>query len=150
MTKLIPYIVCRNAPEAIDFYVRAFGGTVLSKNPGPDGKIVNSILDIDGASLMVMDEMLEHGGVSPLTLGNAPLMLAFEVPDCDASFQRAVDAGCEVVMPLENMFWGQRWGLVKCPYGFKWSIATTQRQVSDEEIQAAMAAMPQMASGATA
>lgn len=141
MTKLIPYLICRNAPEAIDFYARAFGGRVLSKTPGPDGRILNSMLDIDGAMLMVMEEMPDMGGQSPLSLNGTPLMLALEVPDCDAFYARAVEAGCTAGMPLQDMFWGQRWGSVKCPYGFHWSIATSQREVSEEEIRVAVANM---------
>jgi len=63
------------------------------------------------------------------------------VDDCDAVFQRAVEAGCEVRMPLQDMFWGDRYGLLADPYGHVWSVATTVRQVGLEELQQAMNSM---------
>lgn len=138
MTQLIPYISCRNAPEALDFYTRAFGAKVENVAKQPDGRILHAVIDIDGAKVYVMEEMPEHGGKSPLMLDGVPLLLALEVEDCDKLWAQAVAAGAEVEMPLADMFWGQRWGLVKDPYGFKWSIATWQRQVSQEELLAAM------------
>ena len=139
MTKLIPYISCRNASKLLDFYTRAFGATVQNVTNQPDGKILHAVVDIQGAPVYVMDEMPEHGGKSPLMLGGVPLLLALEVDDCDALFNQAVAAGAVVEMPLADMFWAQRWGVVKDPTGFKWSIATWTRQVSPDELQAAMA-----------
>lgn len=139
MAKLIPYISCRNASDVLDFYTRAFGATVQSVTKQPDGRIMHAVVDIQGATVYVMDEMPEHGGKSPMMLDGVPLLLALEVDDCDALFSQAVAAGAEVEMPLADMFWGQRWGVVKDPTGFKWSIATWTRQVDPKEIEAAMA-----------
>jgi uncharacterized glyoxalase superfamily protein PhnB len=140
-TTLTPYLACRNASEAADFYQKAFGAQLLSLTRMPDGPVLHAALSIDGAQFYLVDEMPEHGAVSPLTLGNSPVSLHLHVPDCDAIFQRAVKAGCKVGMPLEDMFWGDRFGSVVDPYGHKWSIATTIRQVSPEEIQQALASM---------
>ena len=72
--------------------------------------------------------------MSPLGLGGSPVTLHLHVADCDAVFQRAVEAGCEVSMPLDTMFWGDRYGIVRDPFGHKWSIATTVKQVSHGEL----------------
>ena len=107
----------------------------------PDGRLMHATLSINGAEFFLVDEFPEQGGKSPQALGGSPVMLALKVPDCDAVFQRAVEAGCEVRVPLDNMFWGDRWGLISDPYGHQWSIYTPQRQVSTEEIKQAMSAM---------
>jgi PhnB protein len=138
-TTLTPHISCRNGNEAVAFYQRAFGAVVEMSFNMPDGRLMHSQLNIDGASIFVMDEFPERGGLGPQSLGGTPVMLALRVNDCDAAFQRAIDAGCEVLMPLEDMFWGDRWGLLADPYGHKWTVCTAIRQVSTEEIEAAMA-----------
>lgn len=141
-TTLIPHIACRNANEAIEFYQKAFGAEPMGVHRVPDGRVMHAALSVDGAIFFLTEEMPEYGCVSPLGLGNTPVTLHLQVSDCDAVFQRAVDAGCQVVMPLEDQFWGDRYGLVADPYGHKWSIATTVRQVSPEELEQAMANFP--------
>lgn len=140
-TTLIPHITCRNATEAPAFYQKAFGAEILAQHHLPDGRLMHATLNIDGCELYIVDEMPEHGGHGPEALGGTPVMLALRVDDCDAVYQQAVDAGCTVVMPLEDMFWGDRWGLLQDPFGHQWTVSTTKRQVSDEEIQQAMAAV---------
>ena len=139
-TTLIPYIVCRSASEAVAFYEKAFGAETAAIHRLLDGRIVHAALNIRGAVFFLMDAFPEHGSGSPLELGGSPVTLHLQVPDCDAVFGRAVEAGCAVGMPLEDMFWGDRYGMVTDPYGHKWGIATTVRQVSTEEINEALAA----------
>ena len=141
-TCLTPHISCRNASEAVGFYQKAFGAEPVAVHNLPDGRLMHATLNIDGATLFLVDEFPEQGGQSPQSLGGTPVMLALNVSDCDAVYQRAVDAGCQAVMPPQDMFCGDRWGLLADPYGHKWSVATTLRQVSPEELQQAMAAMP--------
>lgn len=92
--------------------------------------------------VFVVDEFPEHGGKSPQALGGTPVTIHLQVTDCDAVFQCAVEAGCRVRMPLEDMFWGDRYGLVEDPFGHQWSIATTVRSVTPEEIEKAVAEFP--------
>ncbi len=54
-------------------------------------------------------------------------------------FNRAVKAGATVTMPIDNMFWGDRYGSVRDPFGYQWSIATHIQDVSPEEIRQAAA-----------
>jgi uncharacterized glyoxalase superfamily protein PhnB len=137
-TTLIPHIACRNANEAVEFYRKAFGANVSVVHKMPDGRVMHAALDIDGAPFYVVDEFPEHGGKSPLALGGTPVTMNLHVEDCDAVFERAVAAGCEVNMPLADMFWGDRMGQVTDPYGHSWFVATTVRSVSADEMQQAM------------
>jgi uncharacterized glyoxalase superfamily protein PhnB len=88
-----------------------------------------------------MDEFPEQGALGPQRLGGSPITLHLQVPDCDVVFARAVEAGCETLMPLQDMFWGDRYGALVDPYGHKWSVATPIRQVSPDEMQQAMATL---------
>lgn len=134
---LTPHLVCRGAAEAIDFYQRAFGAVEEIRVPGPDGKLMHACVTIQGAPVMLVDENLEMNGLSPLALKGTPVMLHLMVEDVDAAIARAEAAGARVVMPAEDMFWGDRYGQVEDPFGHLWSLATPQRQLSVEEIQAA-------------
>lgn len=143
-TTIIPHLVCGNAAEAYTFYQKAFAAEPVGIINSPDGKVMHGSLKIDSAPFFIVDTFPgceDQGGVkSPLELGGSPVTIHLQVADCDAVFQRAVDAGCKVQMPLDDMFWGDRYGMVIDPYGHKWSIATTLREVSPEEIEKAMAA----------
>ena len=141
-TTLVPYLCCRNANEAIAFYENAFGAETLGVHKMPDGRVMHAALSIDGAMVFISDEFPEYGGNSPLALGGSPVTLHLQVPNSDAVFQRAVEAGCEVRMPLEDAFWGDRYGMVADPYGHLWSIATHVRDVTPEEMEKALAEMP--------
>ena len=141
-TTATPHLVCRNATEAVAFYQKAFGAEPQFVLHTPNGFLMHAHLTIDGAPFFLVDEFPEQGCQSPQSVGGTPVGIHLSVADCDAVFQRAVDAGCEVRMPLADMFWGDRYGVVEDPYGHKWSIATTQRQVTPEEIQEAMRSMP--------
>jgi uncharacterized glyoxalase superfamily protein PhnB len=143
-TSITPHLCCRNAEEATEFYQKAFGAELLSLYKAPSGSVLHSTLSIDGALFFVSDEFPDHGGLGPQSLGGTPVFLHVNVPDCEAVFQRAAEAGCEVLMPLMDMFWGDRYGQLKDPYGHKWAIATTIRQVSPEELQQATASMGNM------
>lgn len=139
-TTLVPHISCRNANEAVDFYQKAFGADLNMKMQVPgDGRVMHADLSIDGAHFYIVDEFPEQGGKSPEALGGSPVMLSLQVDDCDAVWAKAVEAGCSVRMPLEDMFWGDRWGLLADPYGHLWSISTRKQELSVEQIQEAMA-----------
>lgn len=141
VTTIIPHLACRDALQAVEFYKKAFGAECAFSMPTPDGKLMHATLTIDGAPFYLVDEFPEQGGKSPQALGGSPVMISVHVPDCDAFFARAIEAGCEVRVPLTDMFWGDRWGLLADPYGHQWSVATTQREVSFEELQQAAASM---------
>jgi uncharacterized glyoxalase superfamily protein PhnB len=88
----------------------------------PDGRVLNGRVDINSASVMLMDPMPEHGHPAAPHDG---FNLHLQVDDADAWFARAVDAGCEPVMPVELQFWGDRYGMVKDPLGVRWGLGST-------------------------
>jgi PhnB protein len=137
---LSPHLVCAGAADAIDFYARAFGATELMRLPGPDGKLMHAAVTINGASVLLVDEMLDYGVQSPTTLGGSPVTIHLAVDDVDAWFERAVAAGATVAMAVEDQFWGDRYGVVTDPFGHHWSLATTVKTVTNDELQAAMGA----------
>ena len=133
---LTPALVVHNAAEAIEFYKRAFGARELGRMSAPDGRqIWHAELQIGDSRLMLGDEFPDMGDArSPKTLGGTATSLHIYVEDADAVFQRAVDAGATVSMPLMDAFWGDRYGKVTDPFGHLWGIATRQEEVSEEEM----------------
>jgi PhnB protein len=137
-----PYLVVRGAAKAIDFYTQAFGAKELYRMPGPDGKISHAEIQIGDSILMLGDENLEWGAQSPETLGGSACHVLLYVESADAVVERAVAAGAQVTMPLQDMFWGDRYGKLKDPFGHEWSVATHIEDVPPEEMeQRAAAAM---------
>jgi PhnB protein len=136
---LTPHIVCAGAAEAIEFYKKAFGAEELIRIPGEDGKIMHAAISIDGAMLMLVDENRDWGIQSPLTLGGSPVTLHLNVPDADAAIERAVAAGATVAMAAHDAFWGDRYGVVKDPFGHSWSMAhpLTDSVMSEDELREA-------------
>jgi PhnB protein len=138
---VLPHLVVGDAPAAIDFYVKAFGAEEIGRVPGPDGKLVHAALRINGATIMLNDDFPEMSGgksMTPASLGGTPVTIHLVVDDVDAKFQRALDAGATVVAPLDDQFWGDRYGVVADPFGHHWSLGQPVREVSMEEIAAAM------------
>lgn len=138
---IAPMLVVDNAAAAIDFYVKAFGATEMVRLPGPDGKLVHAAISIDGSMVMLNDDFPEHNDGKPSTptaLGGSPVTIHLQVTDVDARFQQALDAGATAVMPVEEQFWGDRYGVLRDPFGHLWSMATPVREVSMEELQSAM------------
>jgi uncharacterized glyoxalase superfamily protein PhnB len=137
-----PHLVCAGAAEAIDFYKKAFGATEMIRVPGTDGKLIHACVSINGSSVMLVDEFPAMGGTSPQTLKGTPVTIHLIVDDVDEFVARAVKAGAQVIMPVEDQFWGDRYGLIEDPFGHRWSVATPQRQMTMDEIQdAARSAM---------
>jgi uncharacterized glyoxalase superfamily protein PhnB len=137
MHSLTPHIVCRDAPAAMDFYIRAFGARDGGRLAGPDGKLMHGLLWIGDSALMLVDENPAWGMQSPLSLEGTPVVLHLYVEGVDAALARAVEAGATLTMPAADMFWGDRYGQVRDPFGHQWSIATHIRDVSPADIQAA-------------
>jgi uncharacterized glyoxalase superfamily protein PhnB len=135
---LSPHLVVRGAAKAIDFYKKAFGAVEMMRLPGPDGRMMHAAVQVNGAMVMLVDEMPEHKALSPLALKGTPVTLHLNVPDVDAVFARAVKAGATVTMPVADMFWGDRYGIVTDPFGHSWSIATHKKDMTVEQIQAAL------------
>jgi PhnB protein len=139
---VLPHLVVGDAPAAIDFYVKAFGAEEIGRVPGPDGRLVHAALRINGSTIMLNDDFPEMSGgksMTPASLGGTPVTIHLTVDEVDAKFQRALDAGATVVAPLDDQFWGDRYGVVADPFGHHWSLGQPVREVSMDEIAAAMA-----------
>lgn len=142
MHTVTPHLVCAGAEAAMAFYAQAFGAVPGGCLKAPDGRVLHAQMRLGDATVMLVDEWPEMGGLGPKALGIvSPVTLHLYVPDADAVFAQAVAAGCTVRMPLADMFWGDRYGHVECPWGHRWSIASHRRDVSVQEMQAAVAAM---------
>jgi PhnB protein len=138
---LSPHLTVADAAAAIDFYGKAFDAAEVMRLPRPDGKLVHASVRINGFLVMLNDdfpEMSDGRSMTPPSLGGTPVTIHLTVPDVDAAFQRALDAGATVVVPLEDQFWGDRYGMVEDPFGHHWSLGQPVREVSHEELAAAM------------
>ena len=129
------YITIKDCSSAIEFYKKAFGATEGARLLMPNGLIGHAEVMIEGSLLMMADENLEWGNKSPLTIGGNPMTFGLYVEDADIAFQKAIDAGATLVMPITDMFYGDRVGQVMDPYGYKWMITTHIEDVSFEEMQ---------------
>jgi uncharacterized glyoxalase superfamily protein PhnB len=141
MHTLTPHLVCANALEAIEFYKRAFNATEGGVMLTPDGKLMHAQIRIGDSALMLMEENKAWGAVGPASLGGSPVTIHMYVRDADATFKQAVAAGAISKMEPADMFWGDRYGVLTDPYGHSWAVATHTRDVSPEEMKAAIAQM---------
>ena len=144
MHTLTPHLVCRDAAAAIEFYKEAFGAVEVDRLAGPGGKLMHAMVRIGDSPLMLVDEFPEMHALGPTTLGGSPVTLHLAVPDVDASFRRATAAGATVRMPLSNMFWGARYGMVQDPFGHLWSMATQLQNLTMDQIRENMMSQPPM------
>lgn len=135
-----PYMTLRDAKGALDFYRRAFGAEIVFKLDMPDGKIAHAEIRIGDSVVMMAEENEEWGNKSPQALGGSPMSLMIYVPDVDAAFAKAIDAGATQVRPVENQFYGDRTGTLKDPYGYQWTIGTHIEDLSLEEVKRRMEA----------
>jgi PhnB protein len=137
MHTVTPHLVCANAAEAIEFYKNAFGAVELVRLPGPEGKLMHAMIRIGDSMTMLADEFPEWGSFGPKSLKGTPVTLHLYVEDADKLVERAVGAGARVIMPVKEMFWGDRYGQIEDPFGHHWSVATHIRDVSPEELERA-------------
>jgi uncharacterized glyoxalase superfamily protein PhnB len=129
------YLIVPNSVEALEYYGRALGAKTISRMPGPDGKsTMHAEMQIGQSAVMLTDENPAWGSKSPKTYGGTPVSLHLYVENADALFEQAVRAGCTVQFPMQDMFWGDRYGKVVDPYGHIWGIATHKEDVPPEEM----------------
>ena len=133
---ITPHLVVRDAASAIDFYTRAFGAAELYRNLAPDGKsIMHAELMLGDSRFLLHDEFPEQGLLSPLAYAGTAVTLHLYVTDVDAVFASAVEAGALVLMPVQDCFWGDRYGVFKDPSGHRWSVATRLKDLSPAELR---------------
>ena len=137
-----PYLTLQNASAAIDFYKRAFGAKELCRMLGPDGKIMHAEITIGDSHIMLTDESSASETKCPQTLKGTASALFLYVDDVDAAFKQALKAGGKLTQSLQDMFWGDRFGKLTDPFGHRWMLASRVEEVSPEEIEERMAAIP--------
>jgi PhnB protein len=139
-----PSLTCKDAARAIDFYKNVFGAVETVRMPSPDGKISHAELKIGDSIIFLNDEM---GPTTAVTPGTPRIYLFLYVENADKTFTRAVAAGAQIDMALEDQFWGDRYGKVTDPFGHQWGIATHVEDVAPEEIGKRAAAFFAKAAG---
>jgi PhnB protein len=133
-----PSFTFKDSQKAIDFYKKAFGAKVLDTMKNLDGRgIMHATIQIGNSILMMGDEMpgAENCAKSAETLGSSPISLYIYVPDADAAFKQAVAAGGTAAMPVADMFWGDRAGSIRDPFGYSWMVATHKQDLTNEQIR---------------
>jgi PhnB protein len=135
MTGLIPHLTVKNAAKAIEFYKKAFGATQVSRHDMPNGSIMHATLMIKGYPLFLNDEFPEMGCKAPQSLGGTAVFIMLYVEDVDAFVKQAISAGAEIKMPVQDQFWGDRYGLIADPFGHYWEIASRKEDLSPAEME---------------
>lgn len=133
-----PSFTFKDSKKAIEFYKEAFDAKVLDLFPHASGQgIMHATLQIGESIVMMGDEnpAAENCGKSAETLGGSPISLYLYVPNADAAFNQAVSAGAAATMPVADMFWGDRVGQIKDPFGYLWTIATHKQDLTNDEIR---------------
>jgi PhnB protein len=142
MTKPIPegyrsvnvILTVDDAAKAIDFYKQAFGAQEISRLAMGD-KIGHAELKIGDTQIMLNDEFPERDNLAPNARGGTSVGFIIYTSDVDSAFRKAIDAGGQETMAVEDQFWGDRMGSLTDPFGHKWSIATHTEDVSPEDMQ---------------
>jgi uncharacterized glyoxalase superfamily protein PhnB len=135
MAKLIPYLCCKDAVKAIDFYTRAFGATEALRLAEPTGRIAHAEVKIGDDLLMLSDEYPEMSVKGPTALGGTPVTLTLEVGDVDGVVKRALGLGATLEQPVKDQFYGDRSGTIRDPFGHRWMIRTPKEQLSEQELK---------------
>lgn len=131
-----PSLTLKDTKKAIEFYQQGLGAKLVDIYPMPDGNgTMHATIRIGNSILMMGDEMPGSGCQSAEALGNSPISLYVYVQDADAVFQQALAAGAIETMPVADMFWGDRCGMLKDPFGYSWTIATHVSDLTENEIQ---------------
>ncbi|MGA2277634.1 MAG: VOC family protein [Terracidiphilus sp.] len=140
-----PHIVVSDAAAAIDFYKAAFGAEELVRHLVPNsGKVMHACLKIAGGNLMLNDDFSAAMGGKPETaeaLGGSPVTFHIQTDDADGAWATALAAGAAVKMPLANQFWGDRYGVLRDPFGFYWAIGQTVSKLTAAEVEEAAKAV---------
>ena len=133
---ITPHLTVRGVSEAVEFYRRAFGAAELYRNMAPDGKsVMHAELMLGDSRFFLHDEFPDHGEVSPLDGPPTGVKLHLYVDDVDDVYERTIAAGATVLMPLQDCFWGDRYAIVRDPFGHSWSMATRIEDLSPRQLQ---------------
>ena len=138
MHTVTPHLVCAGAADAIEFYKKAFNAVEMGRMAGPQGKLLHGAIRIGDSTVMLADEFPDWGSFGPKSLKGSSVTIHLYVEDVDAFVAHAAAAGAKITMPLQDMFWGDRYCKLEDPFGHQWSVATHVRDVSPDEMQQAV------------
>lgn len=130
-----PYLIIKGAAQAIDFYRHVFEATEIMRMADAHGTVGHAELKIGDSVIMLADEQAAMGYRSPRSLGGCSVSMLLYVPDVDAMFARALEAGARSLRPVVNQFYGDRSGTLEDPFGHTWTVATHIEDVAPEELQ---------------
>jgi PhnB protein len=131
-----PYLICRGANAAIDYYKKNLGATEIYRLAMPNGLLVHAEIKIGDSVIMLTDEMADMGLASPKTLGATSVTLNVYVEDADKIFTEMINDGATAIFKVQDQFHGDRSGKLKDPFGHVWHIATNKQNYKPDEIVA--------------
>lgn len=146
MRSVTPYLAISGAVGALEFYKRAFGAKEMERTTLPDGKVLHARIKIGDSAVMMADEFPGSRLRAPTNVGITTMMLHIHTRDVDKLWQQAIAAGAKVAMPLDNVFWGERYGQLMDPFGHLWTLSMRikmSREEAEEKRRAAMAMFAQ-------
>src|SRR5262245_6248413 len=136
---IIPYLTVDNASVAVEFYVKAFGAKEVRRQAAPGStKLLHVELVVNGGTLMLSDDFPEfHGGKasSAKAIGATPVTIHLTSENAEQLFNQGVKAGAQVLLPFADKFWGAKYGQLTDPFGFRWSISTPDRPMTEDQLQ---------------
>jgi PhnB protein len=136
-----PNLIFNEASRAIEFYKKVFGAVEIMRLPGPNNKVMHAAIRIGDSTIFVTDTVTNKVPATSTETTFVPTYLHLYVDDVDATFKQAVEAGAKVDMPLQDMFWGDRYGKITDPFGHTWSLATHKQDVAPDEMERRAQAM---------
>ncbi len=131
---ITPYLVCRDAHAAIDYYVKHFGAAERYRLPLPDGAVAYAEIEINGMVLIIADEVAQWDVLSPKSLNGSPVSLNIYVENCDHTFMQMIEDGADELLPITDQIHGDRTGKLRDPFGHLWYISTNIEELSPDEI----------------
>jgi len=137
MHAVAPSLVLRHAVEAIEFYKKVFDAKEITRLLTPDGRVWHCELRIGDSVFFVSDELPHSSVKAPSAEAFTSTIIRVYVPDADAAFQRAIDAGARSLRGMSDVFWGDRMGVIADPFGHVWAVSTHVRDVGVEEMRRA-------------
>jgi PhnB protein len=142
-----PYLTVNNGSKVIDFYKKAFNAEELFRETMPDGKILHARMRIGDSIVRLSDELAGSPHKSPASLGATTVTLHIYTEDVDGLWRQAVQAGAKVIMPLDNQFWGERYGILVDPFGHQWSMSMAIKMSPEEMVAKREAVMSMFSKG---
>ena len=130
---VIPRLVCAEAASEINFCVRTFDAVELNHRPGPDGSIAHALIKIGPAMIMIEAEWPTLTSRAPKLDGSSPVVIFVYVEDVDRTVERAITNGAQVLVPLQNQFWGDRIAWIMDPAGHVWTVASRIEDTTGQE-----------------